>query len=300
MSIFSLKRKVTPTNIATKTKGMPHPQWPKTINVTAAPKTIAAIINLMKLGIILLSVKFVANICLFKRLINICQRNMSVQLEKSWREVLKNEFEKDYMKNLRVFLQRAKSEGRILYPTGKFIFNAFEHTTFDNVKVVILGQDPYHGSNQAHGLSFSVQKGVPFPPSLQNIFKELQAEFKDFKYPAHGDLTQWADQGVLLLNATLTVEANKAGSHQKQGWEIFTDKVIQTLSEKRSGIVFLLWGKYAQAKAELIDKNKHHVLMSAHPSPFAAHSGFFGNDHFKKANEILEIEGKKGIDWQIN
>ncbi len=224
---------------------------------------------------------------------------MSVQLEESWKEVLNNEFEQNYMKNLRVFLQQAKSEGRILYPAGKFIFNAFEHTPFKKVKVVILGQDPYHGPNQAHGLSFSVQKGVPFPPSLQNIFKELQAEFKDFNYPAHGDLTSWADQGVLLLNATLTVEANKAGSHQKQGWEIFTDKVIQVLSNERSGIVFLLWGKYAQAKADLIDMNKHHVLMSAHPSPFSAHSGFFGNDHFKKTNEILKSSGEKEIDWQL-
>lgn len=165
--------------------------------------------------------------------------------------------------------------------------------------MVILGQDPYHGPNQAHGLSFSVQKGVPFPPSLQNIFKELQAEIKDFNYPKHGDLTQWADQGVLLLNATLTVEANKAGSHQKQGWEIFTDTVIQTLSDQRSGIVFLLWGKYAQAKAELIDTSKHHVLMSAHPSPFSVHTGFFGNDHFKKTNEILKSTGEKEIDWEV-
>lgn len=225
---------------------------------------------------------------------------MSGELEASWKEVLQDEFEKDYMKNLRVFLQAAKTAGRILYPASKNIFNAFAHTPFDEVKVVILGQDPYHGPNQAHGLSFSVQKGVQFPPSLQNIFKELMTEFKDFKYPVDGDLTQWADQGVLLLNATLTVEAQKAGSHQKQGWETFTDKVIETLSEKRSGIIFLLWGKYAQAKAHLIDKSKHHVLMSAHPSPFSAHSGFFGNDHFKKVNEILKREGKKGIDWHIN
>ncbi len=225
---------------------------------------------------------------------------MSVQLEESWKEVLHEEFEKDYMKNLRAFLQTAKTEGRTLYPASKNIFNAFEHTPFDKVKVVILGQDPYHGPNQAHGLSFSVQKDVQFPPSLQNIFKELMAEFTDFKYPAHGDLTQWADQGVLLLNATLTVEAQKAGSHQKQGWETFTDRVIQKLSEKRAGIIFLLWGKYAQAKADLIDKSKHHVLMSAHPSPFSAHSGFFGNDHFKKVNEILEKEGKNGIEWQVH
>lgn len=224
---------------------------------------------------------------------------MAVQLEESWKEVLQDEFEKDYMKALGRFLQSAKTEGRTLYPASKNIFNAFAHTPLDKVKVVILGQDPYHGLNQAHGLSFSVQKGVQFPPSLQNIFKELKAEYKDFKYPAHGDLTQWADQGILLLNATLTVEAHKAGSHQKLGWETFTDKVIQRLSEKRSGIIFLLWGKYAQAKAELIDKSKHHVLVSAHPSPFSAHSGFFSNNHFKKVNEILEKNGEKGIDWQV-
>lgn len=224
---------------------------------------------------------------------------MSVQLEKSWKKVLQDEFEKAYMKNLLAFLQKEKKTGHILYPESKNIFKAFDHTPFDKVKVVILGQDPYHGSNQANGLSFSVQTGVQFPPSLQNIFKELMIEFKDFKYPTHGDLTQWAVQGVLLLNDTLTVEAHKAGSHQKQGWETFTDKVIQSLSEKRSGIIFLLWGKYAQAKATLIDQNKHHVLISAHPSPFSARKGFFGNGHFQKVNEILERDGKKGINWQV-
>lgn len=224
---------------------------------------------------------------------------MPIQLEESWKEVLQEEFEKDYMKTLRSFLSIQLSEGRILYPPKRLIFNSFEHTPFHKVKVVILGQDPYHGINQAHGLSFSVQKGVPLPPSLQNIFKELQAEFKDFKYPTHGDLTQWADQGVLLLNATLTVEANKAGSHQKHGWEIFTDKVIQTLSDKRSGIVFILWGKYAQAKAGLIDKQKHYILTAAHPSPFSAYNGFFGCNHFIKANEILIKNGLSLIDWQI-
>ncbi len=224
---------------------------------------------------------------------------MSPQLEESWKKVLHGEFEQDYMMQLRNFLQKAKAEGKTLYPAGKNIFNAFQHTPFDKVKVVILGQDPYHGPNQAHGLSFSVQKGVQLPPSLQNIFKELMVEFSDFKYPAHGDLTQWADQGVLLLNATLTVEAHRAGSHQKQGWEKFTDKVIQLLSEKRSGIVFLLWGRYAQAKADLIDTGKHFVLTSAHPSPFSAHNGFFGNNHFRQTNAILEKEGKEVIDWQI-
>ncbi|WP_276347815.1 uracil-DNA glycosylase [Daejeonella sp. JGW-45] len=224
---------------------------------------------------------------------------MELQLEESWKELLHGEFEKEYMIHLRNFLRKAKAEGKTLYPSGKNIFNAFQHTPFDKVKVVILGQDPYHGPNQAHGLSFSVQRGVQFPPSLQNIFKELMAEFNDFRYPDHGDLTQWADQGVLLLNATLTVEAHSAGSHQKQGWEIFTDKVIQLLSERRSGIVFLLWGRYAQAKGDLVDKNKHYVLTSAHPSPFSAHSGFFGNNHFRKTNEILKNAGKTPIDWQI-
>ena len=222
---------------------------------------------------------------------------MPLQLEASWKEVLKKEFEKDYMNKLRSFLQIQLKEGRLLYPPKRLIFNAFEHTPFHRVKVVILGQDPYHGANQAHGLSFSVQKGVPLPPSLQNIFKELQAEYKDFQFPKHGDLSHWADQGVLLLNATLTVEAAKAGSHQNQGWEIFTDRVIETLSEKRSGIVFLLWGKYAQAKAGLINKEKHFILTAAHPSPFSAYNGFFGCGHFLKANEFLERNGEKGIDW---
>jgi uracil-DNA glycosylase len=224
---------------------------------------------------------------------------MAVQLEESWKEVLGDEFEKDYMKNLRIFLQHEKSQGKTIYPPGKLIFNAFKHSPFQQVKVVILGQDPYHGYQQAHGLSFSVPKGINLPPSLQNIFKELQQEFEDFKYPESGDLSHWADQGVLLLNATLTVEAGKAGSHQNRGWEQFTDQVIRVLSEKRTGLIFLLWGRYAQAKASLIDQSKHHILMSPHPSPFSAYSGFFGNDHFRKANEILEREGKKGIDWQI-
>ncbi|MES3019241.1 MAG: uracil-DNA glycosylase [Bacteroidota bacterium] len=225
---------------------------------------------------------------------------MSVDLEASWKEVLREEFEKDYMKELRIFLKSAKTEGRTIYPSTQDVFNAFSHTPYDQVKVIILGQDPYHGVNQAHGLSFSVQKGVKFPPSLHNIFKELMLEFKNFRYPSNGDLSPWAKQGVLLLNSTLTVEAHKAGSHQKRGWEIFTDKVIQTLSDNKSGLVFLLWGKYAQAKAELIDKTRHHVLMSAHPSPFSAHSGFFGNGHFQTTNNLLEEAGKKGIDWQID
>ncbi|MDP3467240.1 MAG: uracil-DNA glycosylase [Daejeonella sp.] len=224
---------------------------------------------------------------------------MPLNLEESWKVVLKAEFEKEYMQKLLAFLQTQLEQNRLIYPENSLIFNAFSHTPFHKVKIVILGQDPYHGVNQAHGLSFSVQKGVPIPPSLQNIFKELQAEYKDFQFPQHGDLSSWADQGVLLLNASLTVEASKAGSHQNQGWEQFTDRVIQTLSEQRTGIVFLLWGKYAQAKTGLIDQNKHLVLMAAHPSPFSAFNGFFGCNHFIKTNEYLEKNGEKGIDWKL-
>lgn len=224
---------------------------------------------------------------------------MSIKLEESWKAVLEDEFEKDYMKKLRLFLQERIKARQIIYPHNSLIFNAFTHTPFNEVKLVILGQDPYHGANQAHGLSFSVQKGVPVPPSLQNIFKELQNEYPEFQIPAHGDLSQWADQGVLLLNATLTVEASKPGSHQNQGWEQFTNRIIQILSEKRKDIVFLLWGKYASAKSVMIDQSKHTVLIAPHPSPFSAHSGFFGCNHFKKSNEILEKKGIKGIDWQI-
>lgn len=225
---------------------------------------------------------------------------MSLQIENSWQEVLDEEFDKDYMENLRSFLQIRLKEGRTIFPPKTLIFNAINHTPFDQVKVVIIGQDPYHGVNQAHGLAFSVQKGVPLPPSLKNIFKELQSEYKDFKYPNHGDLSQWADQGVLLLNATLTVESAVPGSHQNRGWEIFTDRIIQLLSEKRSGLIFLLWGKYAQAKSELINKEKHYILTAAHPSPLSAYNGFFGCNHFIKTNEILIQNRQKAIDWQIS
>lgn len=225
---------------------------------------------------------------------------MSIALEPSWLEILKPEFEKDYMVKLKAFLQQEKQEGHTVYPKSKDIFNAFAQTPFDDVKVVIIGQDPYHGANQAHGLSFSVQKGVTVPPSLQNIFKELQDEYPEYIAPKHGDLTHWAKQGVLLLNATLTVRANQAGSHQKHGWEIFTNKVIQEISDRKESVVFLLWGKFAQAKSELIDPQKHHLLQAAHPSPFAAHSGFFGCEHFLEANVILEENGIEPIDWQIS
>jgi uracil-DNA glycosylase len=225
---------------------------------------------------------------------------MSIQLEESWKKVLESEFEKDYMKNLKKFLQQEKESGYTVYPPGSLIFNAFNHTPFDKVEVVILGQDPYHGAGQAHGLSFSVRKGVQPPPSLVNIYKELETDIPGFKMPIHGELTKWADQGVLLLNASLTVRAHEASSHQKIGWEKFTDKAIQELSEKRTGLVFILWGKFAQSKAELIDSTKHHILKSPHPSPFSAHSGFFGSKPFSKTNKILEQEGRKPIDWQID
>lgn len=225
---------------------------------------------------------------------------MAIELEPSWLEVLKDEFGKDYMIKLKKFLQDEKIAGQIVYPKNSDIFNAFNTTHFDNVKVVILGQDPYHGAHQAHGLSFSVQKGIAIPRSLINIHKELQTDIPGFKIPSHGNLEEWAKQGVLLLNATLTVRAGDAGSHQKRGWEEFTDEVIKTISDKKEGIVFILWGAFAQSKAVLIDEKKHFILKSAHPSPFSAERGFFGSKPFSKTNAILEKEGKKPIDWQIH
>ncbi|WP_158827839.1 uracil-DNA glycosylase [Mucilaginibacter lacusdianchii] len=225
---------------------------------------------------------------------------MAIDLEPSWLEVLHDEFEKDYMLKLKAFLKQEKDAGETVYPKSSNIFNAFKHTPFNKLKVVILGQDPYHGANQAFGLSFAVQKGITVPPSLKNIYKELQTDISGFTIPNHGDLTEWADQGVLLLNATLTVRAGKPGSHQKKGWEIFTDTVIRKISEQKEGVVFLLWGKFAQAKSELIDADKHHILTAAHPSPYSADSGFFGCHHFSKTNTILEKEGDAPIDWQIH
>lgn len=220
-------------------------------------------------------------------------------LEPGWLKVLGNELEKPYMKNLKSFLLEEKQKGFVVYPKNADIFNAFNHTPFDKVKVVILGQDPYHGQGQAHGLSFSVQRGIAIPPSLRNMYKELAEDFSGFKTPLHGDLTSWADQGVLLLNATLTVRANEAASHQKRGWETFTNQVISTLSKERSGIVFLLWGRFAQQKEVLIDTTKHFVLKTAHPSPLSAYNGFFGSKHFSTANQLLEKQGLKPIDWQV-
>jgi uracil-DNA glycosylase len=224
---------------------------------------------------------------------------MANSLDPSWQAVLQPEFDKPYMVKLKQFLLKEKESGQIVYPKNADIFNAFNTTHFDDVKVVILGQDPYHGAHQAHGLSFSVQKGIAIPRSLSNIYKELKTDIPGFTIPTHGNLEEWAKQGVLLLNATLTVRASTPGSHQKQGWEEFTDEVIKTISDKKQGIVFILWGAFAQSKAVLIDEKKHFIIKSAHPSPFSADRGFFGSKPFSKTNEILRKEGKKEIDWQI-
>lgn len=220
----------------------------------------------------------------------------NIKIEPEWAAELKEEFAKDYFQSLKRFLEQERTEFTI-YPSGKNIFAAFDHTPFSKVKVVIIGQDPYHGPGQANGLSFSVTKGIKPPPSLQNIFKELHTDVA-MKIPYHGDLTSWADQGVLLLNATLTVRANEAGSHQNKGWEIFTDAVIKKLSDKRTGLVFLLWGRFAHGKETLIDEKKHSVLKAAHPSPLAR-GAFFGSKHFSKTNEILKKQGKEIINWNI-
>ena len=219
------------------------------------------------------------------------------QIEESWKIVLSDEFNKDYFVKLKQFLLEEKKQHTI-YPRGADIFNAFNFTPFEKIKVVILGQDPYHGNGQAHGLSFSVPDGVKKPPSLKNIFKEL-AEDLQIPIAETGNLSSWAKQGVLLLNATLTVRAKQAGSHQKKGWEEFTDTVIQKISTEKEGVIFLLWGRFAQNKAKLIDKQKHHILTSPHPSPFSAYSGFFGCKHFSKTNAILKEKGLSKIDWVI-
>lgn len=219
------------------------------------------------------------------------------QIEDSWKQLLTDEFNAPYFADLKNFLVNEKSK-YVVYPPGKLIFNVFDHTPFDKVKVVIIGQDPYHGKGQAHGLCFSVQTGIAKPPSLVNIFNEIHNDL-GLPIPRHGNLEKWADQGVLLLNATLTVRENQAGSHQNKGWETFTDTVIRKISDLRTGIVFLLWGRYAQAKESLIDTNKHHVLKAAHPSPFSAYNGFFGCRHFSKTNEILVQNGMEPIDWSV-
>lgn len=219
------------------------------------------------------------------------------QIEESWREVLNDEFHQDYFVKLKSFLVEEKKK-RVVFPPGAMIFNAFNNTPFNEVKVVLLGQDPYHGPGQAHGLCFSVPDGIPKPPSLVNIFKEIQTDL-GIPIPKGGNLEKWAKQGVLLLNATLTVRAHEAGSHQKRGWEQFTDAAITAISRKQTGVVFLLWGAYAQAKVSIIDQTKHHVLTAPHPSPLSVMRGFYGCKHFSKTNELLRSQGKEEIDWRI-
>ena len=218
-------------------------------------------------------------------------------IESSWKMVLADEFNKEYFLELKSFLLEEKKTYRV-FPAGKSIFNAFDHTPFDRVKVVLLGQDPYHGAGQAHGLCFSVPEGVPKPPSLVNILKELKSDL-GYDEPLHGNLTKWADQGVLLLNATLTVRENQAGSHQNHGWETFTDAAIKQLSERREGLIFILWGNYAIAKKALIDTSRHAILSSVHPSPLSAHRGFFGCRHFSQVNNLLRQHGVEEIDWRL-
>jgi uracil-DNA glycosylase len=221
---------------------------------------------------------------------------MEVKIEQSWKKELADEFSKSYFEELTAFVKKEYQEEAI-YPAPKNIFRAFDLCPFDRVKVVILGQDPYHGERQANGLSFAVEKGVRLPPSLQNIFKEIESDLGQPLVHSDGDLSRWAEQGVLLLNATLTVRAHQAGSHQDRGWELFTDAVIRALSEKREHLVFILWGNYAKNKGAHIDRKKHLVIESPHPSPFSVHSGFFGSKPFSKANDYLEAHGEAPIDW---
>lgn len=221
-----------------------------------------------------------------------------IRLEQSWLRELSSEFDQPYMRALKSFLLEEKQAGKRIFPAGDDFFNAFAHTPLNKVKVVILGQDPYHGEGQAHGLCFSVKPGVAIPPSLNNIYKELRDEL-DFTIPSHGHLTSWADQGVLLLNSVLSVECADAGSHQGRGWETFTDKVIEVINRKSEGVVFMLWGGYAQRKGAIIDSNRHCVLKAPHPSPLSAYRGFFGCGHFVTANKYLENRGVDPVDWAL-
>ncbi|QLF92247.1 uracil-DNA glycosylase [Pseudomonas sp. ABC1] len=221
-----------------------------------------------------------------------------IKLDASWKEALHEEFQQPYMQALKDFLVREKQAGKVIYPPGPKIFSALDSTPLDRVKVVILGQDPYHGPGQAHGLCFSVQPGVPAPPSLQNIYKELKRDL-NLEIPNHGYLQHWADQGVLLLNTSLTVERAQAGSHAKIGWQTFTDRIIQVVSERCPHLVFILWGSHAQSKSHLIDPTRHLLLKSVHPSPLSAHRGFIGNGHFSRANQFLQQHGMEPIDWQL-
>lgn len=221
---------------------------------------------------------------------------MSNQLK--WNDVIGVEKEKPYFQETMAFVAQERANGKTIYPPQKDIFNAFRFTEFNDVKVVLLGQDPYHGPGQAHGLSFSVLPGVRIPPSLANMYKELSTNIPGFQIPKHGYLASWAQQGVLLLNTVLTVEAGKAHSHAHLGWETFTDRVIAAINEHRNGVVFLLWGSHAQKKGSIIDQNRHHVLKTVHPSPLSVHRGFFGSKHFSKTNEFLVKEGLTPINWQ--
>ena len=227
------------------------------------------------------------------------EKKGGIQLDASWLAVLGDEFEKPYMQSLKAFLVEEKKKGKDIFPASQRWFAAFDSTPFDQVKVVILGQDPYHGPKQAHGLCFSVPPDIKIPPSLANIYKELASDLA-LPMPTQGCLEHWAQQGVLLLNATLTVESGQAGSHQNKGWERFTDRVIQVLNEQREGLVFILWGSYAQKKGAFIDGQRHLVVKSPHPSPLSAYRGFFGSRPFSQANTYLTSNNKKAIDWQIN
>lgn len=223
---------------------------------------------------------------------------ISPKIETSWKSALQGEFQQAYFRDLRKFLREEKSTGVGIYPPGPLIFNAFDRCPLDRIKVVVLGQDPYHGPGQAHGLCFSVPEGIPHPPSLVNIFRELHDDL-GIDRPQSGNLEKWADQGILLLNTSLTVRAGRAGSHQGRGWERFTDSVIRTVDSKTVGTIFLLWGRPAQAKVDSIDTWKHHVLKAPHPSPLSAHTGFFGCRHFSKTNALLREMGKAPIDWSL-
>ena len=224
---------------------------------------------------------------------------MDVTIEESWKKILKEEFDKIYFQHIVTYLKAERNAGKIIYQPGKYIFNAFNKTPFSKVKVVLLWHDPYHNKGQAHGLSFSVPDGISKPPSLINIFKEMESDLGILP-PVNGNLDKWASQGVLLLNASLSVRQNEPGSHSKIGWLQFTDTVISKISEQKNGIAFLLWGKFAQEKQVLIDETKHYVLKAAHPSPFSADKGFFGCRHFSKTNELLALQNKEPIDWKLS
>lgn len=225
--------------------------------------------------------------------------NVNPKIEASWLAALEKEFQEPYFAGIKQFLVKEKKAGKVIYPPGPLIFNAFDKVPFDKVKVVIIGQDPYKNPGEAMGLSFSVPKGIRVPPSLKNIYKELATDIEGFTIPTHGDLTSWADQGVLLLNATLTLEHRKSNSHSKIGWRKFTDAVIKKLSDERSGVVFMLWGNFAKSKSVLVDESKHLVLKAAHPSPLAG-GAFFGNKHFSQANDYLSKQNLSAIDWKLS